>query len=203
MMYHVTLRTMMIAAIITGGTAALAQTKVDLPKIVERSKPGIEHDALTPLVGRWRVEKSVFAALGTPDTPAKSEAMTTTREWVADRHFLRDTTTGTINGNPYTRIGFLGYNPMERRYEWNTADNVTTIMMTYYGSKGSGAAQPIELRGSFADVGVTGEGNVGKSIAMRTRMTIIDADHHRFEIFFKPPDGKETLADRMDFVRIK
>lgn len=175
--------------------------KVDLTKIVERSTPGAEHRALEPLVGKWHVEKKVFIALGTPDKPATSSGMTTIREWVANGHFLRDTTKGTINGQPYERLGFLGYNPMDRRYEWNTADNVTTIMMTYYGAKGKGATRPIDLAGAFTDVGVTGEENVGQVVAMRTRITIVDADHHSFEIFFTPPNGKELLADQMEFVR--
>jgi hypothetical protein len=187
----------------TVATGAQAQDKIDLPALMERAKPGPEHAALNPLVGRWTVEKSIFVAMGTPDKPAKSSNMVTEREWVANRHFLRDTTTGMVAGNPYQRIGFLGYNPMDRRYEWNTADNVTPIMMTYHADKGSRAANPIELRGAFTDLGVTGEANVGKTVAMRTVITITDADHHRFDIYFTPPGGREVLADRMLFTRVK
>lgn len=202
-MQHVTnqLRIIAMAATLIGTAHAAPAQTIDLEKITERSTPGAEHAALDPLVGTWAVEKSVFAALGTPDDPATSEGMTTTREWVAGGHFLRDVTVGTIAGNPYERTGFLGYNPMERRYEWNTADNVTTIMMTYYGDPDSDAAQPIEMSGTFTDPGVTGEENVGQPVAMRTVITILDADHHTFELFFTPPDGEETLADRMEFTR--
>ena len=143
----------------------------------------------------------MFAALGTPDDPATSEGMTTTREWVAGGHFLRDVTTGTIAGNPYERTGFLGWHLMDQRYEWNTADNVTSIMMTYYGETGSGAARPIATSGTFTDPGVPGEENVGQPVAMRTLITILDADHHTIEIHFTPPGGEETLADRMAFTR--
>lgn len=182
---------------------AQAQDKIDLPALMERAKPGAEHAALNPLAGRWTVEKSIFVAMGTPDKPAKSSSMVAEREWVANGKFLRDTTTGLVAGNSYQRIGFLGYNPMDQRYEWNTADNVTPIMMTYHASKGSRAANPIELRGAFTDLGVTGEVNVGKPVAMRTVITIADADHHRFDIYFTPPGGREVLADRMLFTRVK
>lgn len=182
--------------------AADVPPTVSLEKIIERSRPGAAHQALQPLVGTWRVEKRVFNALGTPDNPARSEGMVTRRDWMGNGNFLRDVTTGKINGQPYERIGFLGYNPMDKRYEWNTADNVTTIMMTYHGATGAGPAMPIDMRGTFTDLGVTGEANVGKPIATRTRMTVIDADHHRFELFFRAPEGEEMLADRMDFTRI-
>jgi hypothetical protein len=157
--------------------------------------------ALDPLVGTWEVEKSVFAALGTPEEPATSDNVTTTREWVAGGHFLRDVTTGTIDGNPYERIGLLGYNPMDQRYEWTTADNVTTITMTYHGSTGSTDPWTIEMNGTFTDPGVTGEDNIGQKVAMQTVITILDNDHHTFELFFAPPGEEEMLADRMEFAR--
>lgn len=196
-------RAIIMAAALIGAAGAVPAQTIDLERIIERSTPGAEHAALDPLVGTWEVEKSVFNALGTPDDPATSEGMTTTREWVAGGHFLRDVTTGTIEGNPYERTGFLGYNPMDRRYEWNTADNVTTIMMTYHGERGSGATWPVEMRGTFADPGVTGEENVGRTVAMRTVVTILDDDRHTFEIFFTPPGGEEALADRMEFTRMR
>ena len=195
-------RLLLACAIALTPAPAAAQRPVDLPKLGARSTPGAEHRALEPLVGRWWVDKKIFVAMGTPDKPATSSEMVTERAWVADGHFLRDVTTGKVAGQPYERIGFLGYNPMDRRYEWNTADNVTLIMMTYHGAKGSAGRQPIDMAGAFTDVGVTGEANVGKTIPMRTRITIIDRDHHRLEIFFTPPSGTEILADRMDFTRI-
>lgn len=200
---RIVIGTLFVMAAVAHPIPLAAQGSVDLPKIVARSKPGAAHAALRPLVGTWRVEKRVFNALGTPDKPARSMGMTTRREWTPGGYFLRDVTKGAINGAPYERTGFLGYNPIDRRYEWNTVDNVTPIMMTYHGANASGAALPIDMAGMFTDIGVTGESNVGKPIATRTRVTIIDADHHRFEIFFTPPGGVEQLADRMDFTRVR
>lgn len=191
------------AALLLAASGSLAQSASNLPKIAARSTPVAEHRSLEPLVGTWHVEKSVYVALGSPSNPARSSDMTTVREWVAGKHFLQDTTKGTIRGVPYERIGYLGYNPMDKRYEWTTVDSVTTITMSYVGANASGSKRPITMGGSFTDVGVTGEANVGKRVGMRTVVTITDADHHRFEIFFKPPGRPEMLADRMDFTRVK
>jgi Protein of unknown function (DUF1579) len=191
------------AALLLSASGSLAQPASNLPKIAARSMPVAEHSSLEPLVGTWHVEKSIFVALGSASNPARSSDMTTVREWVAGKHFLQDTTKGTVGGAPYERIGFLGYNPMDKRYEWTTIDSVTTITMSYVGANGSGGRRPIAMSGIFTDVGVTGEVNVGRRVAMRTVVTIADPDHHRFEIFFKPPGRPEVLADRMDFTRVK
>lgn len=51
------------------------------------------------------------------------------------------------------------------------------------------------MRGAFSDLGVTGERNVGKTVATRTVMRIESADHYVFELYFKPPGGTEMLAN--------
>jgi len=183
--------------------AAESVGKVDLKALTLRSAPGAEHKALQPLIGKFKVEKKLFVAMGTADKPATSTGMIATREWVGDGRFLRDVITGKVAGNAYWREGLLGYNPSNKRYEWNTADNVTPIMMQYRSKNGSSRANPIEMSGAFTDLGVTGEENVGKPVMMRTVITVVDSDHHTFEIYFTTPEGIELLADRMEFTRTK
>jgi hypothetical protein len=174
-----------------------------VPPMVDRAAPGPGQQALDPLVGDWQVEKTLFVAIGTPEHPALSEKMTTHREWVGDGRFLQDTTQGTLKGKPYFRTGLLGYNNMDRRYEWTTADNFTPTLMAYQGADGSPTESPIDMRGSFTDLGITGEANVGATIPMRTHIIIDSPDRHEIEIYFTPPGGAEVLADRMVFTRIK
>jgi hypothetical protein len=180
-----------------------APSAAGVPAIVQRTAPGPGHKALEPLVGDWRVEKQLFVAIGSPGHPATSEGMTTHRAWIGDGRFLHDVTRGSIGGRPYYRAGFLGFNTMDRRYEWTTADNFTPILMSYQATTGSGVTQPIQMAGTFTDPGVTGEHNVGKSIPMRTVIQIEGPDKHVFELYFTPPGKPEVLADRMVFTRIK
>lgn len=187
-----------LIAILALATPALAEGP---PPIVARTAPGPNHKALEPLVGDWKVEKQLFVAIGTPDKPAKSEGMTAHREWIGDGRFLHDVTRGKIGGQPYYRAGFLGYNTMDKRYEWTTADNFTPILMAYRGAPGG--ARPLTMTGTFTDPGVTGEANVGKTIPMRTVITINSPDQHTFELYFTAPGKPEQLADRMVFTRIK
>lgn len=176
---------------------------VNLKALSSRSAPGAEHKALQPLVGKFKVEKQVFVAIGSAEKPATSSGMTTTREWVGDGRFVREVTSGKLGGSAYWREGMLGYNPANKRYEWNTADNVTPIMMQYRSKNGSAVSNPIEMSGAFTDLGVTGESNVGKPVMMRTTITVVDNDHHTFELRFTTPDGTELVADKMEFSRVK
>ncbi len=187
----------------TAQAAEPVSNKVDLKALASRAEPGAAHKALQPLVGKFKVEKKIFVAMGTKNKPAISVAMTATREWVGDGRFLREITQGKVNGAPYWREGLLGFNPSNQRYEWSTADNVTPIMMQYRSKNGTMRYNPIELSGAFTDLGVTGEENVGKPVMMRTVITITDNDHHTFEIYFTTPEGTELLADRMDLTRTK
>lgn len=174
----------------------------DLPAFARRGLPGPGHAALAPLVGTWRVENSIFIAIGTPDRPVVSDQITCRREWVAGGRFLRDVTEGTIGGGPYWREGLLGYSNMDQRYEWVTADGFNANMMIYLGDKGAGPRLPIVMSGVFTDQGVAGEQAAGRQVGMRTVISIESPDRHVFELYVTPPGAREFLADRKVYTRV-
>jgi hypothetical protein len=92
---------------------------------------------------------------------------------------------------------------MDHCFEWVTADAVTPTLMIYRGERGSGSRFPASLQGSFTDLGVTGEQNVGKRVGMRTVIEIASNDRHTFSIYFTPPGRAEALADQMVFSRVR
>ena len=181
--------------------ASPAQT---VPEWVKRGIPGAGHAALEPLIGSWRVELSVYGTMGrSPDLPPiVSQDIRATRVWIADRQYIEDTTEGTIEGQPYWRRGWLGYSNLDRRYEWVTvAPRVP--MMIYLGKPGSGEQMPIEVTGVFTDQGLVNERTVGKPVIQRTVIRIENNDRHVFDLYFTPPGGKEQLALRLLYTRIK
>lgn len=119
-----------------------------------------------------------------------------------DGHYIEDLTTGTVDGKPYWRKGWLGYSIMDPRYEWVTIDSLNTTMMRYLGKSGSGEKIPIDMTGVFTDQGVVNERTVGKSVGQRTVIRIENDDRHSFELYFTPPGGKEQLADRSIYTRV-
>ncbi len=176
----------------------------ELPAWMRRGIPGKGHAALEPLIGNWRVHKSIFGTMGrSPDMPPIiTEDITTRRQWVADGHYMEDLTEGTIDGKKYWRKGWLGYSIMDRRYEWVTIDPLNTTMMVYYGKAGSGETTPIDMTGVFTDQGVVNENTVGKPVGQRTVIRIENNDRHVIELYFTPPGGKEQLADRSVYTRV-
>ena len=185
-------------------TNAQTTSRQDVPAWVQRGLPSEGHAALEPLIGTWQVEKSIFGTMGrSPDLPPiVSDDITTTREWVAAGHYIQDTTTGTVDGQPYWRRGWLGYSNMDRRYEWVTIDSLNTTMMIYLGKPGSGRRLPIDVSGVFTDQGVVNERTVGKAVRQRTVIRIENNDRHVSELYFTPPEGKEQLADRSVYTRV-
>jgi hypothetical protein len=184
------------------GTPSAGQQAV--PAWVQRGTPGEGHAALAPLIGSWHVEQSIYATMGrSPDLPPiVSRDIRTTRVWIADGQYIEDTTEGTVEEQPYWRRGWLGYSNIDRRYEWVTvAPRVP--MMVYLGKPGSGGQMPIEVTGVFTDQGVVSEATVGKPIGQRTVISIDGNDRHVFELYFTPPGGKEQLALRSVYTRIK
>src|SRR5687767_10832190 len=98
-----------------GAAPTRSDAQGDLPAFARRGLPGPGHAALAPLVGTWRVENSIYIAIGTPEKPVVSGDIICRREWVAGGRFLRDVTEGTIGGGPYWREGLLGYSNMDQR----------------------------------------------------------------------------------------
>jgi Protein of unknown function (DUF1579) len=202
-MMRVALACLLVMTTLAQDKSQLA-TQQDVPPWVQRGTPSEGHAALAPLIGTWRVHKSIYGTMGrSPDSPPiVSDEITTTREWVADGRYIQDTTTGSFAGKPYWRRGWLGYSNMDRRYEWVTIDSLNTTMMIYLGKHGSGKQLPIDVTGVFTDQGVVSEQTVGKAVAMRTVITIESNDRHIFELRFTPPGGKEQLADRSVYARV-
>jgi Protein of unknown function (DUF1579) len=194
--------TIVLAALIA--PPAGAQDAQDAPAWYVRGLPGPGHAALEPLVGEWAVRVEVHGTLGRSpvDPPLVSEDVISRRDWVAGGRYLEDTTEGTIAGNPYWRRGWLGYSNMDRRYEWVTIDATNATMMIYRGAPGSGTAQPVNMSGAFTDQGVAGEAAVGKSVAMRTELSIESDNRHVIDLYFTPPASEEVLAVRHVYTRM-
>lgn len=187
------------------GTAGAQAAPAEMPKWIERGLPGPHHHALQALAGRWQVEMGLYGIAGRDPKapPITSSTMTTLREWIGGGRYLQDTTEGEIGGQAYWRRGWLGYSTMDQAYEWVTVDSSNANMMIYTSARVPVPAPRIVLNGAFTDQGVTGEHNAGKRLPMRTEIRIENADRHVIELYFTPPDGREVLATRQTYTRVK
>ncbi|WP_431919300.1 DUF1579 family protein [Nonomuraea jabiensis] len=163
--------------------------------------PGPFHRRLDPLAGTWKAVKTNYLLGG--GKPIVSRDITVTTRWIAKTggRFLEERTEGTLGGHPYYRLGVLGFSTIDRRYEWTTFDSVTPTAMTYRGPALSKRTNELSLPGTFTDPGVLGPEYVGKTIPMRTVITIRSNDKHTFDLYFTPPGQSERLVDRVVYTR--
>ncbi|NUW41031.1 DUF1579 family protein [Nonomuraea rhodomycinica] len=164
--------------------------------------PGPYHRRLDPLAGTWKATKYNYI-LGRDGRPVVSRDITVRTRWIAKTggRFLEEQTEGVLGGHPYYRLGILGFSTIDRRYEWTTFDSVTPTAMTYRGPALSKGSNRLSLPGEFTDPGVLGPEYAGKTIPMRTVITIRSDDRHTFELYFTPPGQSERLVDRVVYTR--
>ncbi|MFD0856566.1 DUF1579 family protein [Actinomadura adrarensis] len=194
-----------LAVALTGVAGASVQQEHAAPRpstaTDDNFNPGRNHRVLDPLVGTWKAMKTNYVLGG--DQPVVSRDLTIKVRWIArtgDR-FLQEETQGTLAGSRYYRLGVLGFSNIDRRYEWTTFDSVTPVAMTYRGAPVTGVASTLSIPGEFTDPGLLGPAYLGKTIPMRTVITIRANGRHTFDLYFTPPGQAERLADRVTYTR--
>lgn len=196
-----------VAPSATATTATTASNTVSAASAVSAAPgdnltPGPAHRQLDPLVGTWKATKTNWL-LGEGGKPVVSTDMTVKVRWIEKTggRFLSEETRGTLAGRPYFRLGVLGHSNIDRRYEWTTFDSVTPTTMAYRGAPQSATASEISMPGEFTDPGVLGPDYLGKTIPMRTVITIRSDSHHTIDLYFTPPEQQERLVDRVVYER--
>ncbi|MGO1051371.1 DUF1579 family protein [Crossiella sp. CA198] len=183
-------------------SCAAAPASPEVPTLVRNGQPGPAHQRLQPLIGEWEVEMRTFIAGGTAEKPLVAKDVKGTRRWVegtGGRH-LQEELTGTFNGGPYYRLGWLAHANMAKQYEFVTIDALNAAMMSYHGASDNGSAE-LNMTGEFVDQGVLGDAYIGKTIRMRTVIRFETPDRQVIDLLFTPPGEPERLADRKTYTR--
>jgi hypothetical protein len=171
-------------------------------------KPGEAHHFLAPLVGEWSVVLHMYPGGGTTVT---SEGLKSRKRLILDeRQIFEEIYEGTIAGWPHRKVTMLGYNAINQRYEFVTADNFDTQQMTYRGIRdeksGIITMTSAYTQAAYADV-VSGDelsqavgkpiswrSIVGIEMTIRDVLTITSADEHRLQMYFRLAAGDEGLG---------
>jgi hypothetical protein len=151
------------------------------------------HKKLQPLIGEWKAE-STFWMQG-PEGPASTSTGSSTNKWVLEGRFVQQDYKGSMMDVPFTGIGFLGYDNIEKKYVGTWMDTMSTMIMSHAGSLDA-TGKVISMDGSFKSP----DGNVHKD---RHVTRIIDNDKHVFEIYHSGPNGKEMKVGEITYTRVK
>jgi Protein of unknown function (DUF1579) len=153
--------------------------------------PGEGHKKLEPFVGSFDVKVTSWMAPGAP--PAESSGSAEDR-WVLGGRYVQEMFDGQFMGQPFSGIGYTGYDNIKKAFVSTWMDNMSTaIMMT----KGSMEGNTMTSSGTMDDP------MSGKSQTMNNKVTVLDKDHHTMEMWGPGPDGKAFKMMEISYARKK
>jgi hypothetical protein len=174
---------------------ALSQGAGDLPASARLAAPGPMHQPFAQLVGDWRCEMLVYPGVGI--APITSTDLTARRELTLGGRYLREELTGVFAGNPANRVGMLGYNALDERYEFATFDTFEPGLMLYHGHRTNSGA--LDLRGESTEAGL-GPKPTGRKRVLRFEWSMSPEGSVQ-KIFAKYPAEPEALFVEQRYVR--
>ncbi len=158
----------------------------------EMSATTEQHKRFEPFAGTFKAEVKMW--MGPGDPMVSTGVMTNTL--VLGGRFLEQVFKGDPGGGPFPDIegrGFWGYNKATNKYEGFWIDTASTEMQTQVGEVDSTGRVWTRV-GDMTDP-------KGNTLKKRSVITLEDNDHHKMEMFFSAPDGKEFKAMEIRYER--
>ena len=103
---------------------------------------------------------------------------------------------GTMMGQPFTGVGFVGYDNALKKYQTTWMDSAGTGILTMTGAYDK-TGKVLTMFGAMPDP------MTGKLARMKETVTLIDADHHKLEMWNAGPDGKLMKSLEISYTRKK
>ncbi|MGB7156483.1 MAG: DUF1579 domain-containing protein, partial [Tepidisphaeraceae bacterium] len=149
---------------------------------------------LKKMVGTFDADVAVKMAADAPEMKSKGKEV---NEMILGGKFLKSDFSGDMMGQPFKGVNLGGYDNMKKKYVSVWADSIGTGMMTSEG-EADASGKKITYGGEYP---CPQEG--GKIKKFRQVLTIVDGDHHEFEMFEAGPDGKEFRGLYIKYTRAK
>jgi len=143
-------------------------------------KPSPQHELLKKDVGTWDATIKVWP---TPDAQPVSGKGTETNKMLEGDMWLISHFESNFEGMPYTGMGAIGYDPVEKKYVGGWIDSMSPYMAT---SKGDYDASTK----TWTMMAETRDPMTGKPVTQKQTIRYIDDNARTFEIQQKGDDGK-------------
>jgi hypothetical protein len=155
--------------------------------------PGEPHARLAKLAGKWTAKTKAWMD---PAKPPEETTGSCEFRMVLGGRYLEQRFEGTMMGQPFSGIGYTGYDNVKKKYEAYWIDSAGTGMMVMSGTPDKSGTKTT-YTGSMLDP------ISGKPVAVRSVDTEVDADHLLFEMWTSGPDGKMAKSLEMTYTRKK
>ena len=153
--------------------------------------PGEAHKKLEPLVGSFSV-KTISRM--DPSKPPEETTGTSEKKWILGGRFLEEHAEGSMMGQPFSGLGFTGYDNYRKRYVGAWMDNMGTMILTSSGTVDASGKK-------FTSWSTMDDVVTKKTIKVKGVLTIADNDHHTFEMWGPGPDGKMFKSLEIHYTR--
>jgi Protein of unknown function (DUF1579) len=157
--------------------------------------PGESHKKLEAMVGTWDAEVKMWMN-GPAGEPTVSKGTSENKLVLGGRYVQQDFTSEMMN-QPFSGVGYTGYDNFNKKYVGFWIDNMSTTMTTLEGSTNKDG-KAFTLWGKM-DEPMTGE--KGKKVKYVTK--IIDADTHVFEAYDVTTYGDKKPIMQITYTRKK
>jgi len=124
-------RNAVLAVALVGlSTAAPAGNLSDAESLDLGMTPGGEHAVLSSMIGTFDVDVTVWTD---PSAAPVKETLSAINTVVLDGRWIRTTLAGNIAGEPFSGIGFYGFDTIRQKYEAVWMDTGSTGLVYYKG----------------------------------------------------------------------
>jgi Protein of unknown function (DUF1579) len=171
--------------------AAPFDEKVAMEAMQKAATPGEEHKKLESVVGTFDAKITMWMD---PSKPPEESTGTSENTWVLGNRYVQFQYQGTFMGQPFSGIGYQGYNNVTKKYEGTWMDTASTGMMN---STGTMTGNVMKTTSSMADP------MSGKVMKFTSKLTVADNDHHTMEMWGPGPDGKVYKMMEIQYTRKK
>ena len=155
--------------------------------------PGDPHARLAKLAGSWTTKTKSWMD---PAKPPEETTGTCEFKSVLGGRYLEQRFEGSMMGQPFSGIGFTGYDNIKKKYESYWIDSAGTGMMIMTGTPDPTGKKTV-YTGSMLDP------LTKKAVAMKAIDTKVDDDNVQFDMWASGPDGKMAKVMEMTYTRKK
>ena len=166
--------------------------KAMMDAMTKAGTPGDAHKKLEPLIGTFDTKVKMWMD---PSKPAEESSGTSVNKWVLGNRWVEQRFEGTFMGQPFSGIGYTGYDNVKKKYVGTWMDSASTAMMTSMGTA--------DASGKMTMVGMMDDPMTRKSMKVTTKFSMADPDSQVMEMWCPGPTGKVYKMMEITYTRKK
>jgi hypothetical protein len=168
----------------------LSQAEIEA-RMKKAMTPGEQHKMLQGLEGNWNAKVSFWMSPGAKPEVSAAHA---SNQLILGGRYLQEHYRGTWDGKRFQGQGVWGFDNVAGKFQSSWIDSMSTQQMLSSGTYDS-ATKTITLTGT-GTCPISGQTKNLKSV-----VTLIDKNHHRFEMYDVSPDGKDFKTLEISYTR--